>query len=262
LSSGAVTCLKCGYPLTPEREDARRLLCTECGTGHNLELEGADGKRGARWLTRRVLMGIWSCRDIRRVLAGEEQDFKPGGAWSIRRLTGLLILSYVLAGAIPTLANGVWDFRRWSFESYNVSILDIAWIAGAVMRAVDWAAIGIVAGAWWLVMTIALWTRGFGITRIASVSVASLVLVPWIFALPVGVALIIAGTTMSQWGSPWEGLLELCLRFAVLICTAAWISWWWFGAIHERADVRRVLYAIAIGLTVAWTMYSLYPYEN
>jgi hypothetical protein len=262
LSSGGVTCLNCGYPLVAEREDARRLLCTECGAGHNLELEGADGKPGVRWLARRVLSGIWSCRDVRRVLAGNEQDFKRGGTWSLSRLVGLLIASYLLAGLIPTLSIGIRHFRWLGVESLNISIFDVTWILGAAVSAVDWAVIGLVAAVWWLAMTIVIRLRGRGIRVIASVSLASLVLVPWVLALPVSVSLLIASFTMSIWSDPWEGLMRLCLRFAVLITTTAWISWWWFGAIRKHADVRRVLYAIAIGLTVAWTMHSLYPYES
>lgn len=258
----AAACLKCGYPLVAEREDAHQLFCTECGAGHNLELEGADGKRGARWLARRVLMAIWSCRDVRRVLAGEEREFRRGGAWSVGRLVGLLLASYVLAGIAPILADSFLRIRTWSFDAIYVSIIDSAWILAAVTRAVDWIAIGVVAGAWCLVVSLALWKRGRGCIVIASVNIAGLVLVPWIFAMPLSVTLVTASATKTSWESPWEGLLELCHRFAVLACTTGWISWWWLGAIREQGNVRRVLYAIAIGLMVAWTMYSVYPYED
>lgn len=267
VSSGGVTCLKCGYPLKQERGDVHQWLCTECGTMHVLEIVDAHGRRGIWWMIKRIVIALVDCRDVRLLLKSEPRDFRPFGAWGAARLLGLLIVSYFAMGFLRGLS-GILIYFEQGFSSYTrrqatdtfLAELALGTALGRTIAdnrelygAYAWTIMACVILAWMAAMTAVLAWRGSGIRKNASVMLASFVFLPVALGVPTMLVHIAAAITELLGASnvpiTWQHSdMRIYWRCGVVGSVTGWMSWWWLGVFEQMGGRVRALCAEAVAV--------------
>ncbi|HLO42477.1 MAG TPA: hypothetical protein VK176_15750 [Phycisphaerales bacterium] len=209
---------------------------------------------------KQVARAVWSCRDVRGVLGADARDYKRGGVWSVGRLLWLFVASYVCAGMtiefaeIPEYAIST-GYRHGLHIYFNVGDVFI-WPSYALTDASSLALTALIGG-WWLAVFFTMRARGDEFRKIVATVMAGMVMMPIVMAVPMLLVTMVVSLRAFV-VVPWVSTIELVIGYGATFTGLVWISWWGLGCLRPGAKIRRVIYALLIGLTGAWTLYSVY----